>query len=219
VHKSPLAAAAVVVAGLTSAAFRMVGPVYGQAVGLRLDQIGLFLAAFVLGGALAQYPVGWLADKYDRRLILIWISLAAMASCATTVLASTGTTTTIFMAAIFFGFTTFPVFSVAAAHAHDYADSNERIELSAALIFLFALGAILSPVVASTLISHFGPPALFVFLALGHLVLVVFGLSRMRVRGTVENRTPYVYAPRTSFQIGRLLRRQRDKGQSPKDTK
>jgi len=211
IAKSPLAAAGVVVAGLTSAAFRMVGPIYGQEVGLQLNQIGMFLAAFVLGGAMAQLPVGWLADKYDRRWVLIGLSLAAIASCGTTVLASSGGTATVMAAAVFFGFTTFPIFSVSAAHAHDYATSEERVELSAALMFFFALGAIASPLIASTLIEAYGPTALFAFLATGHLVLVIFGLARMGVRPTVEHRTPYVYAPRTSFMIGRLFRRQRDK--------
>ena len=64
---SPMAVAAVLVAALSSASFRMVGPIYGQEVGLSAGQIGSFLAAFVAGGAIAQYPVGWLADKYDRR--------------------------------------------------------------------------------------------------------------------------------------------------------
>ncbi len=211
IKHSPLAAAGVMVAGLTSAAFRMVGPIYGQEVGLQLNQIALFLAAYVLGGALAQYPAGWLADKYDRRWVLIGLSIAAVISCGTTVLASDGGTTMVMLGAVFFGFTTFPIFSVAAAHAHDFATSEERIELSAALMFFFAIGAIASPLIASSLIQTYGPPALFAFLAIGHLVLVVFGLSRMRVRPTVEKRTPYVYAPRTSFMIGRLFRRQRDK--------
>ena len=63
VSRSPLAAVGVVVAALSSASFRMVGPVYGQEVGLEVTKIATFLAAFVLGGALAQYPIGWLADK------------------------------------------------------------------------------------------------------------------------------------------------------------
>lgn len=213
IAKSPLATAGVVVAGLTSAAFRMVGPIYGQEVGLQLNQIGLFLAAFVLGGALAQYPVGWLADKYDRRWVLIGLSLAAMASCSITVITADGGTAWVMAAVIFFGLTTFPIFSVSAAHAHDFASSEERVELSAALMFFFALGAIASPLIASTLIEFYGPSALFGFLAVGHLGLVIFGLSRMRARPTAEKRTPYVYAPRTSFLIGRLLKKQRDKDQ------
>ena len=41
-------------------------------------------------------------------------------------------------------------------------------------------------------------------------MLIVFGLTRMRARPTAEKRTRYVYAPRTSFTIGRLTRRQRE---------
>jgi MFS family permease len=42
-------------------------PALRHAGGAGPDQIGLFLAAFVLGGALAQWPAGWLADRFDRR--------------------------------------------------------------------------------------------------------------------------------------------------------
>ncbi|SPJ31086.1 MFS transporter [Falsiruegeria mediterranea] len=207
---SPLAVAGVIVAALSSASFRMVGPVYGQEVGLEIDQIAFFLASFVLGGALAQYPMGWLADKYDRRWVLIWLSAVAVVSCGITMAASGSGTLGVMLAAGFFGFTTFPIFSVSAAHANDFATSEQRVELSAALMFFFALGAIASPYVSSSLIDAYGPGALFAFVATGHIVLIVFGLTRMRARPTPEERTNYVYAPRTSFTIGRLLRRQRE---------
>ncbi|MGC9369222.1 MAG: MFS transporter [Paracoccaceae bacterium] len=210
-EKSPLGAAAVIVAGLSSAAFRMVGPIYGQEVGLRADQIGLFLATYVLGGALAQYPVGWMADKFDRRWVLIWLSVAAMAACATTVTTAGSGTWAVLLAAGFFGLTTFPIYSVAAAHAHDFAEAHQRVELSAALMFLFALGAIASPLLAARLIDWFGPGALFTLIATGHLLLVAVGLARMRARPTAEARTPYIYAPRTSFLIGRLTKGSRDR--------
>ena len=210
ITRSPLAAAAMVVSGLTTAAFRMVGPIYGQEVGLEINQIAYFLAAFVLGGALAQYPMGWLADKYDRRWVLIGLSIAAMASCATTVAFGTSGQTAILLTAGFFGFTTFPIYSVAAAHAHDFAESHERVELSAALMFLYAVGAIASPYTASLLLDAYGPSALFYMISVGHAVLVVFGITRMRARPTRAARTSYVYSPRTSFLIGRLTRRDRD---------
>jgi len=210
VDRSPLAAAAVVVAALSSASFRMVGPIYGEEVGLTAGQIAWFLAAFVLGGALAQFPIGWLADKFDRRWVLIWLSVASIASCGITVVSAGMGTQAIFLSATLFGLTTFPIYSVAAAHAHDFANSEERVELSAALMFWFAVGAIFAPYVASVLIENYGPRALFTMISVGHLALVIFGLTRMMARPTVKKRTPYVYAPRTSFTIGRLLRRQRD---------
>jgi len=211
IRLSPLAAAAVVVSALSSASFRMVGPVYGQGVGLSVGQIAWFLAAFVLGGAVAQIPVGWLADKYDRRWVLIWLSAAAMASCAVTVLASGLGTVGIMLTAALFGLTSFPIFSVAAAHAHDFADASERVELSAALMFYYALGAIAAPFTASALIDAYGPSALFVMIAVGHGALIIFGLARMRRRSTPSKRTRYIYAPRTSFLIGRLTGRSRDR--------
>uniref|UniRef100_UPI000A5108E2 MFS transporter n=1 Tax=Aestuariivita boseongensis TaxID=1470562 RepID=UPI000A5108E2 len=150
------------------------------------------------------------ADKFDRRWVLIWLSVAAVLSCGITIAAQDLGTMGVMLTAGLFGFTSFPIYSVAAAHAHDFAESHERVELSAALMFWFAAGAIAAPYVASVLIQAFGPPALFLLIAAGHVVLVVFGLTRMRARPSPSHRTGYVYAPRTSFTIGRLLGRERE---------
>ena len=209
--RSPLAVAGVLVAAVSAAAFRMVGPIYGAQVGLEVEQIAYFLSAYVFGGALAQYPIGWFADKYDRRWVLIWLSIAAIASSLISTSMSDNNTLGIFLIAFGFGFTTFPIYSVAAAHAHDFASLDERVELSASLLFYYALGAIAAPLFASFLMDRFGPNAMFVLIAVAHLLLVIFGVARMRVRPTVSERTPYIYMPRTSFLIVRLLNRLRYK--------
>jgi MFS family permease len=189
----------------------MVGPIYGAQVGLEIEQIAYFLSAYVFGGALAQYPIGWFADKYDRRWILIWLSVAAIMSSIISTSVAYNNTLGIFLIAFGFGFTTFPIYSVAAAHAHDFASSDERVELSASLLIYYAIGAIAAPLFASFLMDSFGPNAMFLLIAFAHLLLVIFGVARMRVRPTVSERTPYIYMPRTSFLIGRLLKRLRDK--------
>ncbi|MEJ6394338.1 MFS transporter [Gymnodinialimonas sp. 2305UL16-5] len=204
---SPLAVAGAIVAGLSGAAFRMTGPLYGAQVGLAANSIGLFLGAFVLGGALAQWPAGWLADRYDRRWILVWFSVASIGACAVTVAVPGLGPIGIFGAALLFGATTFPIYSVSAAHAHDWADDSQRIELSAALMFFFAAGAIVAPLTTSALISAYGPAALFGFISVAHAILIVFGLLRMRRRAPSDTRRPYVWIPRTSFQVGKLFRR------------
>jgi MFS family permease len=207
--QSPLAVAGVIVAGLTSAAFRMVGPIYGKEIGLEPQQIGYFLAAFVAGGALAQYPTGWLADKYDRRWVLIAMSVASIAAATLTVAITDQGPSAAMMTAAIFGFTSFPIYSVSAAHANDFASQDQRVELSAALMFFYAIGAIASPLLASSLITAFGPASLFVLMSVAHLGLIIFGLLRMNVRPTMKKRTSYIYMPRTSFIIGKLMRRNR----------
>ncbi|MEH6521639.1 MFS transporter [Sulfitobacter sp.] len=208
--RSPLAVAGVIVAALSSASFRMVGPIYGQEMGLSAGQIAWFLAAFVIGGALAQFPVGWIADKYDRRKVLIWLSVAAICSCGVTVTTASWGLTGILLSAGLFGLTTFPIYSVAAAHAHDFASSDERVELSAALMFWFAMGAIAAPYGASILIDNYGPKALFIMLAAGHLGLIIFSIARMRAGRIATHRTRFVNALRTSFVVGRLTGRSRE---------
>ena len=188
----------------------MVGPLYGDKVGLAIDQIAYFLAVFILGGALAQIPAGWLADKYDRRHVMIGLSMAAIVSCIVTASLQALSVYGSMLTAFFFGLTSFPIYSVAAAHANDFASSEERVELAAARMFFFALGAIAAPLVASNLIDRFGPSAMFIMIAVAHAVLILFGLLRMRIRPTQDQRTRYVWLPRTSFTIGRLTRSEDD---------
>ena len=208
---SPLAAAGVLVAAVSSASFRMVGPLYGEEVGLATDQIAWFLASFVLGGAIAQYPVGWLADKYDRRHVLIGLSVAAILSCIVTASVQELSPSGVMLTAFFFGLTSIPIYSVSAAHANDFVDSSQRVELSAALMFFFATGAIAAPLLASTLIAGFGPAAMFTMIAVAHAYLIVYGFLRMRRRKAPDRRTRYVWSPRTSFIIGRLTGSDRDR--------
>ena len=55
--------------------------------------------------------------------------------------------------------------------------------------------------------SLLGRQSVFVFIAVAHVFLVGFGLYRMLVREPQLRKTKYAYTPRTSFTIGKLLRR------------
>jgi len=143
----------------------------------------------------------------------IWLSAAAIASCGISAAAAGLGTAGIMLAAGLFGLTSFPIYSVAAAHAHDFASDAERVELSAALMFFFALGAIAAPLAASSVMGAFGPTALFGMISIAHAVLIVFGLTRMRARPTSTDRTRYIWAPRTSFISGWMTARSRSRGE------
>lgn len=204
---SPLAAAGVFTAGVTMPAFRMAGPIYGLEVGLDAQGIALFLAAAATGGAIAQVPVGWIADKVDRRKVLIALSLLAAATCWGIAAQHGQGAARLYLGAFLFVLFAFTLYSVSAAHADDFAEPGFVVELNAALMFIYGMGAILSPLVAAALIGAFGPSALFAYIAVAHLALVAVGLWRMTRRPAVGPRTPYRYTPRTSLLINRLLAR------------
>lgn len=204
---SPLGASGVAVAGVTAASFRMVGPVYGQQVGLQTTEIAYFLAAFVLGGALAQVPVGWIADRYDRRHVLTVLSLLSVFICIGVVIFGTTSEVAVYCSALLFGFITFPVFSLSAAHANDFSEPDQAVDLSASLMFIYGVGAIASPLFASYLMQLGGPTTLFSMVAIAHFALAIFGYYRIFVGPQSEIRRPYRYLPRTSFTLAQLLRR------------
>ncbi len=205
---SPLGAAGVIVAGITTASFRMVGPLYAQEIGLAQKEIGYFLATVMLGGAIAQFPVGWVADKVDRRKVLIGLSILSLVVCSGIAMTSGHSPWVVFLGALLFGMVTFPIFSVSAAHTNDFADPMQLVGINASLILLYAVGAIASPLITSSLLGQFGPPALFLFIALAHALLLMFSFYRMKIRPAAVQRTSYTYIPRTTYIIGKLLKRQ-----------
>ena len=131
-------------------------------------------------------------------------------ACLGLVASGTQNHTQIFLVAALFGASTYPIFSVSTAHANDFTEASKMVEVNASLMFLYGIGAIFSPLVASALIESFGPSALFAFISLAHVFLVVFGLMRMTSRPTSEEKTRYAYIPRTSFTFGKLMRRRKD---------
>ena len=186
--------------GLTNAAYQMVGPIYGFKLELNASQIGLFLAGYVLDGAVSQYPSGWLADKYDRRWVVMLLSLGSLISCGISFFAAR--VAQIITSSCLFGFITVPIYSVATAHAHDFAESDKCVELSAALQFYLALGAIASPIMAALLVQKFDTGLFFVFIGCAHLLLAVIGGLRMLLGNIALSKTPYIYSLRTSFWSG-----------------
>ena len=204
---SPMATLGVIVAGITMSSFRMVGPIYGSEVGLNQLYLALFLGAFIFGGAIAVYPSGWLADKFDRRKVMIGFSIAAGLSCVLTIMTAGNGPIAVVAASAVFGAMTFPIYSVASAHANDFVEPRKMVELSSSLLFNYALGAIASPLIASFVISLYGPSSMFVLIAAAHVVLLVFSTVRMAVGPASERKTSLVYMPRTSFLFARLLKR------------
>lgn len=214
-HISPLAVAGVLIVGATGAALRMIGPLFAYDSALNSSQIGLFLALFILGGALSQFPVGYLADKFAKRTMMMSLSFLTITVSffmqIDAVSALFGPYQ-IFVLVFVFGMATMPIYSLAATHANDLCQTQDMTDLSASLIFFFALGAIASPVIAGALIDQFGPDILFVYFAILHSVLFVFGFYRVIKRPVIHFTKPYRYIPRTSLFIAKTVKTLRGDG-------
>lgn len=201
---SPVAAFGCLTLGLTNAAFRTVGPVYAQDVGLSVDQVALFISFAVAGGALMNFPLGMLSDRFDRRSVLIVATLGAAG--ASLFLSGANTPVNVLIGAFFFGAFALPLYSLSMAHGNDHADRSQVVELTAGLILFYGIGAIIGPFVSSALIGAFGSGAFFVYTCALHGTLILFVIYRMTRRAAVprELRKRYVGLLRTSPMMVRI---------------
>ncbi|MEP0046149.1 MAG: MFS transporter, partial [Roseobacter sp.] len=59
--------------GIFSAQFGMAS-VYGAKAGLSVGQISTFVAMFFVGSVLLQFPIGWISDRMDRRILVLIVA-------------------------------------------------------------------------------------------------------------------------------------------------
>lgn len=214
---SPLAFFGVMVPGLTNGAFRMIGPLYGAEQGLDVRQIASFLSLWLLGGAIAQIPFGWLADAFDRRWMLMIASAGAIGACMFMAMSAGGDVRVLMIGSFVFGFFAVPVGSLSSAHANDWARDDDYVDLAASNILVFSLGAIAGPFIAARLIDGFGPNAFFWYAAGAHVFLIVFGLYRMTRRPAPAPQSEYIHLNRTSPTLTRFLLRRNSGGRRGED--
>ncbi|MDC0564636.1 MFS transporter, partial [Alphaproteobacteria bacterium] len=206
---SPLAVIGVIVVGATSSVVRMIGPLFAYKSELSTTQTGVFLALFVVGGATAQMPFGFLTERYSSRQMLATLSLLAVISSLAfrffgdvTILGISS----LFILVFIFGASTMPLYSLCATHANNLTTVQDMTALSASLIFFFAGGAIISPILAAELIDQFGPNAMFSYFAGLHGLLLLYTLYRARIRPNVPTTKAYMYIPRTTLFIAKTIR-------------
>ncbi|MEM9630591.1 MAG: MFS transporter [Pseudomonadota bacterium] len=203
---SPVAMVGIFTIGLTNGAFRMVGPIYAESIGLGLETVAAFIAIWVLAGAIFQYPAGWVSDRLDRRLVLIGFTIGAGIACL--FIARSMTQSELFLGVFLFGGFALPLYSLSAAHANDHAEPGQFVDVAAGLMLAFGSGAMIGPFIASLLMGIFGPAAFFIYTATLHLALVLFIIVRMSRREAVpaDQRRRFVWLLRTSPMIYRLAR-------------
>lgn len=213
---SPLGAIGCISVGVTNSAFRMLSPIYAQQIGLSVADVAAFVSVSIVGGALIQYPLGYISDKWDRRKVLIVTSMAALASALALALFTGSSRPANFAVVFVFGAFAMPLYSLSAAHANDRARPDEYVMLNAGLMLFYSIGAIFGPFTASFVMVAFGPHALFLFITAIYAIFILIILYRMGVRSSVpaEQRGRFAALLRTSLIFGRLAGRVQRRGKT-----
>lgn len=188
------------VGGFVTSGFWAIGPIVAKAQSLNVEQIGIFMAVTLLGGATLQLPVGRLSDHIDRRLVIAGL---AVATCIVSfsAIAFAGTAPQLLYVFMFlFGGTIFPLYSISLAHANDNTDLP-LIGVGSVILMANGAGSVAGPIIIAAVMAYSGEG---LFWVTGVATSVFAGWTLVRVRRHEAKREffePFADVPKTSLNI------------------
>ncbi len=160
--------------------FNSLGPVYAHDLDMTPLEVSHFMAFFVLGGLVIQWPIGAISDHFDRRKIII---IACIVSAIAAIIASTSNHHWAIWACVFLlGGFAHPLYSMGVAHANDFLRPSQRVTASASLILLASIGSIIGPAFGSISMDHFGTKGLFIAGFVPFIIMIIWVAWRIYQR-------------------------------------
>jgi MFS family permease len=163
-RKAPLGMMGSMAAGLTNSAFYAMTPVVCTDIGLPLRQLSWIMTITVFSGLAAQWVVGTLSDRFDRTVVMTVIATAIAAVSGFIFVIGETSFLGMALGMGLFGALMFAVYPVSVARAHDIFGGQDAVAVSAGLLFAYSIGASVSPLLASGVMTLLNSPfGLFAF--------------------------------------------------------
>jgi MFS family permease len=170
VRAAPVAVSGGALSGLISSSFYALVPAWMQDEGIERETIALFMLVAVLGGLAFQVPVGWLSDRFDRRVVLALLGLGFAVTAFVMVLSKRDLPTLLAEAILLGGFMS-TLYPVCVANAHDRMPADRVVAVSGWLILVSGVGSVLGPLIGASLMAHFEIDGVFYFMVAAALLL------------------------------------------------
>ncbi len=216
---SPLGVVSSFCTGIIHSALFTLTAVYAATMNFSIFEISLLLFLITIAGALAQWPIGYLSDLYDRRNIIIITTITSAIFCALIFIVSVDALQLMYLATewgtsklMFFIFITIyagaslSLYPLNIAHTNDFVPKEKFVAAGGGLTFVFGLGAIGGPIVCSIFMNEFGPNSFFIFLLIFHVIIAIFALYRITRRSTEDNPdSTFIPLPKNITPLGMQL--------------
>ena len=204
---SPLGTFSMLCTGFIHPVIFTLGSVYGALMNFSVLEISLYLFLITVAGAVFQWPIGYLSDRFDRRLIIIFSSFFGAiltilcffsVSISPDFINLSSDWKTLFQhianhRMFFYIFISLyagmslPLFSLNLAYVNDFLPKEKFVSAGAGLQLIFGMSAMFAPFLCSFFMSSLGPNGLFLFLFIFQILIVLFGVYRMTRRSSEEN--------------------------------
>lgn len=193
IKTSPLACFGILLLGGVYAVLYAMSPVYATERGLTIAQTSYFITAIFLGAMLCQYPIGWLSDKIDRRLLIIGVT--AVGALVSLMGMYMGDNYIVLLSAAFLlGGAANPTYSLLVAYANDYLEQDQMASAAGGLLFINGFGAMTGPIIVGYAMTNLGIEWYFITLFLLLSGICLYGIYRIsqRAHDVINEASPYL---------------------------
>lgn len=197
VTTAPLAIVGAAGAGFVAAAMLATGAVYAAQAGLSTESTGVLLATTLALAVAAQFPLGRVSDRVDRRLVILALAMGGTILGAAAATVGSARFLLLLPFAAVAGGLAFPLYSLSSAHLNDYLNSSAVAAAGARMVLVNGAGAVAGPIVAAAAIGWAGPDAFFVVVAACYGAIAAYCALRLTRRGAVaaDQRAHFVPYP------------------------
>ncbi len=177
--RAPMLLACVLAFAILDAATLSLLPVYGVRNGMGISTAALLLTALILGNSILQFPIGWLADRFPHRTVLICCAFltAMMLGILPWVMATPWKWPVVLIA----GTTGYGIYTVSLTSLGSRFDGQELINGTSAFAAMWGTGALIGSISGGWSMTVFGPHGLPLHIMAVYLVLAT-GLMFRSVR-------------------------------------
>ena len=162
------------------------GAVFAANSGMSISQTALFMSTFIAMGAFAQWPVGWVSDNFDRRLVIVALCVTSVVLIA--ILYNIDSQSPLFIIIFgLFGAAALPVYSISVAHINDRLKPEQMTSASSTMVLFSGIGAASGPITVGYLLHTFGNVWFILYLGGIHLILGLIVLYYMFQRNAVPD--------------------------------
>ncbi|MFC3285368.1 MFS transporter [Litchfieldella rifensis] len=197
-ERVPVGLVAAFVAGLMVQAFFAMTPFYGQEIGLSTAQTAQFMAITTLVALGAQWSLGRISDRFDRRKVILCMAVVMAIAGVFISAAARVNFTMLLVVACFHTAMLHTLYSLSLAHTNDWLEPAETVAANAKLMIWYGIGSIVGPFSASLVMQVVGPDGLWLFLGAVALTLAMFVLVRLHDQPQMApevEQEPYVAVP------------------------
>ncbi|WP_333902586.1 MFS transporter [Enterobacter wuhouensis] len=173
-----------IISGIVLGSLYGLMPLYLNHQGVSDSGIGFWMAVMVSAGIVGQWPIGRLADRFGRLLVLRVQVFVVIVGCLA-MLSNAAMAPALFILGAA-GFTLYPV---AMAWACEKVEHHQLVAMNQALLLSYTIGSLLGPTFTSVLMQNYSDNLLFIMIA-----SVSFIYLLMLLRKVGEHPTPVAHA-------------------------